>query len=109
MALAGPDEIVAEVAARNGMTPQQIYQIMQSAPEGRPGAARAIPDPIPPGTGRRTIRDLCATYHLDQDAVLGALAARGWAAEPTDQVRAIAEAHDIATEDVIAVLRKFAP
>ena len=109
VALAGPDEIVEEVAARNGMTPQQIYQIMQSAPEVRPAGPRAIPDPMPPGTGRRTLRELCETYQLDQDAVLAALAARGWAAEPTDQVRAIAEAHDIATEDVIAILRKFAP
>ena len=82
---------------------------MQSAPEGQPGAARAIPDPMPPGTGRRTIGEWCETYHLDQDAVLAALAAHGWAAEPTDQIKTIAEAHDTATEDVIAILRKFAP
>ena len=116
------EALAAELAERHGVkimvlpkdltddkAPQQIYEIMQSAPDERPATARAIPDPMPPGTGRRTLKELCETYHLDQDAVLAALAARGWAAEPTDQVRAIAEAHDIATEDVITILRKFAP
>ncbi len=67
-------QTLQEIATANGMTPQQVFQKMQSA-DAKPQVAMGGG-----GWGRKTIDDICAQYAIPLDTAVSRLAAAGFTA-----------------------------
>ncbi|MBN2163571.1 MAG: DUF4405 domain-containing protein [Pontiellaceae bacterium] len=103
----GRQETLAEIAAENGKTPQQIYDIIRPGGETVVGTA-AFPDSPVPGFGKETIRGFCGAYGLPVDAVLNELHAAGFTAGPDDSMRTIAESQGGNPMKVFEVIQRVA-
>lgn len=105
--VAGPEETLQAVALRQGVTPQALYRIMQ--PETPPGAARALPAAPPPGTGSRSLADVCQEYGLNIKEAGQRLADAGMASRPDQSLKEIATAAGKAPDEVWTILRSIQP
>ena len=89
---------VGELAARHGLTPQQLY-----------ARARATAGPMPvnveAGLGRKTVAQVCAELGLSLPEGLRRLEAAGLPAKPDDTMKGLAGAHGRTPHDVLPVLR----
>jgi hypothetical protein len=92
-----PAETVGAVAARAGLTPQQLYASLSVAP-------------APPilteggGYGRKDVAGLCEQFSMPHDLALARLRDRGISATPTTSVRDIVDAHGLTPLDVACIL-----
>jgi hypothetical protein len=72
--LSGADQTLLEIAKANRLTPQQVYLAMKPE-EAAVQIGQPMPEQPPPGTGRRTLADLCGEYDLHIPKILSGLAA----------------------------------
>lgn len=89
---------VGELAARNGLTPQQLY-----------ARARATAGPMPvnveAGLGRKTVAQVCEELGIALHEGLRRLDAAGLPAKADDTMKGLAGAHGRTPHDVLPVLR----
>lgn len=79
---------VAEIAAANNMTPQQVYNIIKPEP-AQDGAT--LPDHPNPGFGRLTMTQVCDTYGLDLESTITDLKEAGINASADAKMKEIAD------------------
>nr|WP_320113960.1 DUF4405 domain-containing protein [uncultured Desulfuromonas sp.] len=82
------EQPVEELANNNGLTPQQLFILMQ--PELAEGEFPSMPKLPPSGIGRKTLESICTTYGLDCAALVDALKAQGWQAAPSMTIKEVA-------------------
>ena len=103
---------IAEIAARNQQTPQQIYLAMQPAVLSDNGAddsgPAVLPDNPPAGFGNQALSKICAHYQLNPDHVLQALSRENIIAEPDMTIRMIAGKNTVSPMDVYLILKAAA-
>jgi len=90
-----------EIALKNGMTPQQIYQVLK--PEQK-GGVNVMAAEAPGGTGSRTLAQICDQYQLDQDRIVRGLASMEIAAQPSQVMKEIAAANSLDPHAVYAAI-----
>ena len=100
-------EQVGGLAARYGMSPQRLFQIMQGGASVKAvGGGQAGLPPMPPsGTGQMPLSDFCAQHGLDLGAAIEALAAAGIHAKGEMTLKQIAQSAGRAPTDVYDLLR----
>ena len=103
---------IAEIAARNQQTPQQIYLAMQPsviADIGADDSGRAVlPDNPPAGFGNQALSKICAHYQLNPDHMLQALSRENIIAEPDMTIRMIAGKNTVSPMDVYLIIKAAA-
>ncbi len=106
--LDGPQDTLLRIADANGLAPQDVYRAMLPE-QGAAGAKPAgLPADPPPGTGARTLADLCAAYGLNLPQTLRGLADQGIRAEAGRTVKEIASDNGVGPLDVYEALRHTA-
>ena len=96
---------ILEIAHRNTMTPQQVYDIIQAA------AAKDIgifPDAPAPGFGRLTLGQISSTYELSEQKLLKRLAQKGIVAAPGNSVKEVADNNATSPMAIFEYIREFA-
>ena len=73
--------------------------------ESRPTGAKPIPESMPMGTGRKTLKDFCAEYNRDLDEAVRILTAAGLEVNPDKTLKDIAEANAVESLDLLDHLR----
>jgi len=97
-----PEDTLLQVAKANHMSPQQVFLAMSPEKESRPAG---LPDAPPPGTGNRTLADLCAEYGLNLPDTVRALAGRGLKAEAGRTIKELAADNGMGPMDFYEALR----
>jgi hypothetical protein len=82
------EQTVQEIAQNNGLTPQQLFILMQ--PELQTGEFPAMPKLPPSGLGRKTLDTICGTYGLECAALVEALKEQGFEASAEMTVKEVA-------------------
>ncbi len=100
-----PEISIADLAAVNGLTPQELYAIMQRDSEGSPGVKTGLPPTMPMGSGRKTLAEFCADFGLEEAWAAATLKRAGWTLETGATLRDIAEANGREPLDLVDVLR----
>lgn len=99
-------ETMQDIATRNHLSPQQVYLAMKPAEEG--GRQRKMPLTPPPGTGSRSLADLCQEYNLNIPIVLQGLDEENIKASTGMSIKEIATKNDRSPIDVYDAVRKMA-
>ncbi len=86
--IADESETLQEIAANNGVSPQQIYLAM--IPKTSEKRAK-LPQNPPAGTGTLTLAEFCTKYDLDIKAVIMTLSESGITAKEDMTIRSIGE------------------
>ena len=98
-----------DIAADNGLTPQQVYLAMRPPENGaKTSASGALPEAPPAGFGRRTLADICQEYDLNLPAVVRRLADAGIRAAAEKSLRDIAADNGRSPQDLYQVIRQAA-
>lgn len=99
-----------DIAARNGVSPQQVYLAMKPEPLKTAAASNAKPLPLehPTGLGRQTLAVFCETYGLDTRQIAEGLRHRGIAAEPEMNFKEIGETIDSSPDAVFELIKDIA-
>ncbi len=105
-------DTLALIAKANGMSPQEIYQIIKPAAEQSAVEGKAsFPDSPMPGFGNKTLAALCSEFNLMFPTIQRGLAKNGIkseaemsvkeiaAANETDPMAIFAEIHALVTEE----------
>jgi transposase-like protein len=85
---------LAEIAAANGITPQQVYVTMKPAPVA--GQAKEMAESPGMGFGRKTMTEVCEKYGLDTTAIVKSLSGLGIKATAESTMKEIAAENDMA-------------
>jgi len=94
---------LAEIASLNNMSPQQVYLTMK--PAEKSGKTKTMPENPPPGTGRRSLADICQEYGLNIPAVLRGLAQNNIRATAEMSLREIAKQNNISPHDIYEAIK----
>lgn len=101
-----PRETLQTIARRNGRTPRDLFQIMQGT------RSAAVPQQLPaaplPGTGQKTLTDLCQAYGLPVEAMAAALRQDGLQFDPQLTLKEIGAKNGVSPQAVYASLRQAA-
>ncbi|MBT8042943.1 MAG: DUF4405 domain-containing protein [Pontiella sp.] len=97
---------LAEIAAANNMTPQEVYSIFQPKPLQR-GETMVMPESPGMGFGRKILADICATYGLKVDEIINGLKGHGINARAEESMKTIAEANDMDPHGLYEVIRQM--
>ncbi len=100
-----PTTAVIDIARANGVSPQQLYEIMLGPEDSRPSGPTPIPESMPMGSGRLSLSEFCGQYNRDVDEAVGILQAAGWQIDPAMSLKDIAEANDAEALDLLDILR----
>lgn len=103
----GPSQSLLDMAKANHVTPKQLYDAINPATKAA-SSAGTLPDSPPPGTGNLTLGDLCKTYGLDAQAVMGYLKTHSIEAAENMTVKTIAQKNGIGPMDVYERVRQSA-
>ena len=95
---ADPAKTVGELAAANGLTPQQLYARVRA----RTGP---LPVNVEAGLGRKTVEQVCGELGLDLQEGLHRLENAGLQAKAGDTMKEVAAAHGRTPHDILPVIR----
>lgn len=102
----GPEDRIQDIAKRNLLTPQQVFNVIKAAGKPRQDLAPGVlPEEAAPGLGRKTLAELCREYQLDEAKVARVLQGRGVKVTFDQPFRALAEAQGMGPHDLYAALR----
>lgn len=85
----GPEEPIGELAKNNGISPQQLYDVIKSASNIQVSGVAVFPENPSSGFGSKTIKDICQIYALPLDKVVSALQKTGFTLNKDDTVKEI--------------------
>lgn len=84
----GPDEIFLDIAKKNSTSPQKLFSLIQ--PEEKHAETTVLPEIPPPGTGSKTLSQLCIEYDLDVDAITNSLRLKKFQIDPDKKLKTLA-------------------
>ncbi len=96
---------IEELAVAGDRSPRDLYLIMKGPGGGEPAGPVPLPQSMPMGSGRLTLKEFCSRYGRDAEQAVAVLEAAGWQAEPEDTLWEISEANGHKTWDLVDVLR----
>lgn len=113
------DQSLKAIAAKNKLSPQQVYEIIKPAKvvgTGRPSSGTAarsagsvlLPDNPQPGFGKKTLREACTELGLEPALVVAGLHKMGIAAEPDMVIREIATGGGKEPREIYEAIRVIA-
>jgi hypothetical protein len=99
-------ESLKEIGEKNGMSPSLLFDLAMKglAARGSHGTGR-LPRIPPPGTGKLTIADLSATYHIPQKKLIERLNRAGITAKAGQSLREIAISAGKTAPEIYEILR----
>ena len=100
-----PAQTIMEIATANGISPQQVYEIIKPPVTG---STNIMPEDAPGGTGSRTLSQLCKMYQLDVDAIISGLQEKQISAEAGHTLKEIAVANSLDPHAVYAAIYELA-
>lgn len=103
----GGDPTLKAIASANHTTPKAVYEVMKGDPGSSPEKGE-LPGTPPPGTGRLTLAEICATYGLDSRMLLDALETKNITADVTESLRDIARRHGMGPVDLYETIQSVA-
>jgi hypothetical protein len=106
--VAGGDQTLQAIAALNATTPKALYEAMKGETGSAVPVKTGLPDTAPPGTGRMTLAEICATYGLDVQALMAALKTKNISAAASESLRDIADRHGMGPTDLYEVVKSAA-
>ena len=101
-----PDAITLDVAKANAITPKALYAIMAAA--GKPLTPAALPELPPPGSGNKTLVQLCDAYGLDLPALLNGLRRQGLRIDRDQKLKALAAENAVSPVAFYDLIRSVA-
>lgn len=93
-----------DIARQNGRSPQAIYHIMQGAQAS--ALPSGMPVEAPPGTGKKTLAELCLAYALSEADVLRALQDSGFQVSPELTLKEIGAKNGVSPIDIYDTIRQ---
>jgi hypothetical protein len=99
-------ETIAEIAARNGLTPQQVYLAMAAAVPSPEDREPGLPPEPPRGMGRRSIAEICESHGVEATDFLRALGEMGHEASGEDTLKSVAESAGVSPHDLYLEVRE---
>jgi len=98
--VSGEKDTLKEIATKNNMTPQQVYDIIKPAlPKSAAGEISAgitpFPDSPKSGWGKKTLQAVCSEYGLKLEMIIHKLSDKGVSAGPDETIKDIAAANDL--------------
>ncbi len=104
-AVANDTQSLKEIAAVNGVAPQEVYLAMLSSGASATEVER-IPSKPAQGLGKLTLRALCSKYGLDTESVIKSLQQKNIRAREDMSLRQIAEFNGLNPIDVYGSIRE---
>jgi hypothetical protein len=102
------DTTVLDIAQKNNLSPQQLFEIIKTAGHADGGKKDVFPDTPFPGFGAKTIKVICESYNLPQEDILDALRNAGFPADAADTVKEIGNRNNSNPMAVFEVIKKVA-
>ncbi len=100
-------QTIAEIAAKNTMTPKAVYEAMKPA-KIKTVAGASFPSEPFPGFGRRVLADICNEFGLDIPTILSGLAKQNIKAEADQTMKEIAGSADMDPHAFFEILHRVA-
>lgn len=100
-----PNVLIADLAREAGLSPHELFEIMQGPEEGRSDAPQAIPTSLPMGSGRLTLAGFCEKYNRELADAVRYLENEGFEVDPQATLRDIAAVNNVEPLDLLDVLR----
>jgi hypothetical protein len=98
-------ESIQDIATRNHLSPQQVYLAMKPLREvSRP---IKMPQSPPPGTGNRSLAELCQEYNLNIPLILNGLSEENIKAAADMTIKEIAQKNSRSPVDVYETIREL--
>ncbi|MBW2302750.1 MAG: DUF4405 domain-containing protein [Deltaproteobacteria bacterium] len=97
-----------EIAAKHGLSPQEIYIAMMPKKEESSGNAKPLSDTPPPGLGRRTLTEVCREYGLPLPEVIEYLAKKGVEAKEDVPLKEIASGAEKTPSEIYNLIKEYA-
>lgn len=94
------------IARQNGRSPQDLYRIMRTA--AAPLSGTRMPAEPPPGTGKKTLANLCREYALSVPVAVDALTRMGYQVDTELTLKEIGAKNGISPMDVYEAVRQAA-
>ena len=101
----GPDWTVLEIADANGLSPSELFAIIQPEPKRRETDSRARPGQVEAGYGRRTLTALAAEFGVETSLLVGILDEMGIKATESSRLRTLADRSGLSPHDIYARLQ----
>lgn len=101
-----PEISILDLATANGLTPQELYEVIRGPEDQRPTGPVPIPESMPMGTGRMTLEAFCGEYNRDLDEAVNILESAGLAVDRGKSLKDIAEENGMEALDILDILRK---
>lgn len=108
--MGGAGETILEMAKRNDLSPQQLFDLFKDAvtPLEAGGTGIPFPESPPPGFGSKTITDVCQRYKLSITEVMNKLKRAGLKARVGDTVREISSSNGRNPMTIFEIIREVA-
>lgn len=100
-----PELPLVEIARANGISPQKLYKVMLGPEGNRPTGPKPIPESMPRGSGRMTLKAFCQQYNRDLDEAVLILNAAGLNIDPEKTLKDLALDNDVEALDLLDHLR----
>jgi len=102
----GDKDTIKDIAARKGVAPQVVYDVIKTAKIAAPeagaglesaasGGALPFPDAPEPGWGKKKLSEVCERYGLKEERIIHKLADQGISASGDSTIKEIAAANDL--------------
>ncbi len=98
----GENQTLLEIAKNSGLSPKELFLIMQPESERPKGV---LPKEPPAGMGKKPLADLCREFSLDSEKVIGLLAREKINATAEMSIREIAEGSGKDAFEVYDIIR----
>ncbi len=99
-------ESIQEIAEKNNIKPQQLYEIIKVDTAGQTGGKTLFPDSPFPGFGNMTIEEICQRYSLSDSKVMERLKEAGLQAEKSETVKEVGKNNNSNPMAVFEMIKK---
>lgn len=100
-----PEQSIEDIAKKNGMSPQQLFDIFKQQDSGLKKGA-SLPENPPAGIGNLTLKEICLKVGASPKNAAAKMTESGIEASPDMTIKQIAAANSKAPPDVYESLRK---
>ena len=98
-------QTLQDIATRNHLSPQQVYLAMKPAKEV--SQKIKMPQSPPPGTGNRSLADICQEYNLNIPLIINGLSEENIKAAADMTIREIAQNNSRSPIDIYETIREL--
>ncbi len=98
------DQPMIEIAATNGISPSEIFQVIQ---DKKSVVSENMPEEPDGGTGKKTIGSICSKYQLDTDKIIQELAAKDFIIEAGQTLQEAGAANRVGPNEIYHLMREI--